>query len=169
MRCARPWKGDFHLQDGSALWPEVCFFFFITLVTGPRRSLSLNLRDTRVEGREGKGDFHLQDGSALWPEVCFFFFTLVTGPRRSLSLKLSNTRVYAPQIRALLGTASHCLRCASPTGGPQPSFKKSTYPKKLTFRLFLVQLWSLCMRISEPPNIRSLNRYLTQPSGILVD
>ena len=37
----------------------------------------------------------------------FFFFTLVTGPRRSLSLKLSDTRVYEPQIRALLGTASH--------------------------------------------------------------
>jgi len=37
----------------------------------------------------------------------FFFVTLVTGPRRSLSLKLSDTRVYAPQIRALLGTDSH--------------------------------------------------------------
>jgi len=36
-----------------------------------------------------------------------FFFTLVTGRRRSFSLKLSDTRVYAPQIRALLGTASH--------------------------------------------------------------
>ena len=36
-----------------------------------------------------------------------FFFTLVTGPSRSLSLKLSDTRVYGPQVRALLGTASH--------------------------------------------------------------
>ena len=27
------------------------FFFFFTLVTGPRRSLSLNLSDTRVYGR----------------------------------------------------------------------------------------------------------------------
>ena len=34
-------------------------------------------------------------------------FTLVTGPRRSLSLKLSDTRVYAPQIRARLGTTAH--------------------------------------------------------------
>jgi len=37
----------------------------------------------------------------------FFFFTLVTGPRRSLSLKLSDTSVYAPQIRARLGTTAH--------------------------------------------------------------
>ena len=36
----------------------------------------------------------------------YFFFTLVTGPRRSLSLKLSDTRVYAPQIRARLGTTA---------------------------------------------------------------
>ena len=35
-----------------------------------------------------------------------FFFTLVTGPRRSLSLKLSDTRVYAPQMRARLGTTA---------------------------------------------------------------
>ena len=34
----------------------------------------------------------------------FFFLTLVTCPRRSLSLKLSDKRVYAPQIRARLGT-----------------------------------------------------------------
>jgi len=40
----------------------------------------------------------------------FFFFTLVTGTTRSLSLKLSDTRVYAPQIRALLGTAAHLCR-----------------------------------------------------------
>jgi len=39
-------------------------------------------------------------------EIFFFFFTLVTGPRRSLSLKLSDTRVYAPQIRAHLGTTA---------------------------------------------------------------
>jgi len=40
-------------------------------------------------------------------EFSFFFFTLVTGPRRSLSLKLSDARVYAPQIRARLGTTTH--------------------------------------------------------------
>ena len=40
-------------------------------------------------------------------DASFFFFTLVTGPRRSLSLKLSDTRVYAPQIRARLGTTTH--------------------------------------------------------------
>ena len=28
--------------------PELVFFFFFTLVTGPRRSLSLRLSDTRV-------------------------------------------------------------------------------------------------------------------------
>jgi len=37
----------------------------------------------------------------------FFFFTLVAGPRRSLSVKLSDTRVYAPRIRARLGTTAH--------------------------------------------------------------
>jgi len=37
----------------------------------------------------------------------FFFFNLVTGPRRSWSPKLSDTRVYAPQIRARLGTTAH--------------------------------------------------------------
>jgi len=42
--------------------------------------------------------------------LLFFFFTLVTGPRRSLSLKLSGTRVYAPQIRARLGTTAHFCR-----------------------------------------------------------
>ena len=36
-----------------------------------------------------------------------FFSTLVTGPRRSLNLKLSGTRLYAPQIRARLGTTAH--------------------------------------------------------------
>ena len=40
-------------------------------------------------------------------QVIFFFFTLVTGPRRSLSLTLSDTGVYAPQIRARLGTTAH--------------------------------------------------------------
>jgi len=40
----------------------------------------------------------------------FFFFTLVTGPRRSLSLKMSDTRVYAPQIRARLGTTAQFCR-----------------------------------------------------------
>jgi len=40
----------------------------------------------------------------------FFFFTLVTGPRRSLGLKLSDTSVYAPQIRARLGTTAHFCR-----------------------------------------------------------
>jgi len=40
-------------------------------------------------------------------ESSLFFFTLDTGPRRSLRLKLSDTRVYAPQIRARLGTTAH--------------------------------------------------------------
>jgi len=52
--------------------------------------------------------------SALWRGasllrylLLFFFFTLVPGPRRFLSPKLSGTRVYAPQIRARLGTTAH--------------------------------------------------------------
>jgi len=45
--------------------------------------------------------------SSRAPEyLLFFFFTLVTDPRRSLRLKLSDTRVYAPQIRARLGTTA---------------------------------------------------------------
>jgi len=45
----------------------------------------------------------------------FVFFTLVTGPRRSLSLNLSHTRVYAPQIRARLGTTAHFCEVARTT------------------------------------------------------
>ena len=30
------------------MWTSRVFFFFVTLVTGPRRSLSLKLSDTRV-------------------------------------------------------------------------------------------------------------------------
>ena len=37
----------------------------------------------------------------------FFFFALVTGPSRSPSLELSDTRVYAPQMRARVGTTAH--------------------------------------------------------------
>jgi len=40
-------------------------------------------------------------------------FTLVAGPRRSLSLKLSDTKVFAPQIRARLGTTAHSLQSSS--------------------------------------------------------
>ena len=40
-------------------------------------------------------------------ECSLLFFTLVTGPKNSLNLKLSDTRVYAPQIRARLGTTAH--------------------------------------------------------------
>jgi len=37
------------LRAGGCAHPlHVIFFFFVTLVTGPRRSLSLKLRDTRV-------------------------------------------------------------------------------------------------------------------------
>ena len=36
-----------------------------------------------------------------------FFSTLVTGHRRFLRVQLSDTRVYAPQIRARLGTTAH--------------------------------------------------------------
>ena len=57
--------------------PTPSTFLFLTLVTDPRRSLSLKLRT-------------------------FCFFTLVTDPGRSLSLKLSDTTVYEPQIRARL-------------------------------------------------------------------
>jgi len=49
--CNAAYKGDlhelqarFHAQDSEA----GLFFFFFTLVTGPRRSLSLELSDTRV-------------------------------------------------------------------------------------------------------------------------
>jgi len=59
----------------------------------------------------------------------FFFLTRVTGPRRSLRLKLSDTRVYAPQIRARLGTTPHFCevvvlklraRCTSSHPGDNP-------------------------------------------------
>ena len=34
--------------DMESLLPHIFFFFFFTLVTGPRRSLNLKLSDTRV-------------------------------------------------------------------------------------------------------------------------
>ena len=40
-----------------------------------------------------------------------FFFTLVTGPGKFLSLAVSDTRVYAPQIRARLGTTAQFCEC----------------------------------------------------------
>ena len=52
--------------------------------------------------------FLIPDGFVFIPRCFFFFFfTLGTGPRRSLSLKLGDARVYAPQIRARLGTTAH--------------------------------------------------------------
>jgi len=51
----------------------------------------------------------------LRPSTLFsFFVSLVTGPRRSLSLKLSDTRVYAPQVRAHLGTTAHLCKVVQP-------------------------------------------------------
>jgi len=44
-----------------------------------------------------------------------FVFTLVTGPRRSLKLKPSATRIYAPQIRARLGTTTHFCEVVAAT------------------------------------------------------
>jgi len=46
----------------------------------------------------------VQPGSRVVPSKLLFFFTLVAGARSLLSFKLSDTRVYAPQIRARLGT-----------------------------------------------------------------
>ena len=60
---------------------------------------------TPLVGDAGQTPFSLGGGHR--DTFFFFFFTLVTGPRRSLSLKLSDTRVYAPQIRARLGTTAH--------------------------------------------------------------
>ena len=104
-----------HTDAGPACRPEA---FFFTLATGPRRSLSLKLSDTRVYEPQIRARLlrpvdiwsrHLQ----AWElarrrgtraprrfERIFFFFTLVTGSRRSLSLKMSDTRVYEPQIRS---------------------------------------------------------------------
>ena len=85
--------------------------FFFTLVTGPRRSLSLKLSDTKVYApqiRGGTGAFSRGklEKRTLRMELAFFF-TLATGLRRSLSLKLSDTTVYKPQLRARLGTTAH--------------------------------------------------------------
>jgi len=41
-------KYDGQLAYAYCKRAQVFFFFFFTLVTGPRRSLSLELRDTRV-------------------------------------------------------------------------------------------------------------------------
>jgi len=58
-----------------------------------------------------------------WCSFFFFFFTLVTEPRRSLSVKLRDKRVYAPQIRAHLGTTVHFCELnddLSPRYAPPP-------------------------------------------------
>ena len=77
-----------------------CFFFFFTLVTGPRRSLRLDL-----------GWCDAWCGALVLGCFFFFFFTLVTGPRRSLRLKLSDTQVYEPRIRARVGMVRSLVRC----------------------------------------------------------
>ena len=96
-------------EEDEVPFPPVLFFFFFTLVTGPRCSLSLKLSDTRVyepqiransAGKavdlQGRGPEEAalerhprQMGGARRTGGGFlllFFFTLVTGPRRSLSL-----------------------------------------------------------------------------------
>jgi len=67
-------------------WVEI-FFFFFTLVTGPRRSLSLKLSDTRELGG------HAPDLEA--PHVRPL--ERVPGPSLLLSsLELSDAKVYKP-------------------------------------------------------------------------
>ena len=72
----------------------------------------------------------------------FFFFTLVTGPRRSLSLKLSDTSVYAPQIRARLGTASNFCRGSGVRDvgevGDEAVREKRACPRRFDHSLFLI-------------------------------
>jgi len=67
--------------------------------------------------------------SLALPVCFFFFFTLVTGPRRSFTLKLCDTRVYAPQIRARLGTTSHFCKVVV----AQPLYRTLQKRKALPF------------------------------------
>ena len=52
MERVRNWR----LVLRGAVSPQTFFFFFFTLVTGPRRSLSLKLSGTRVHAPEIRGD-----------------------------------------------------------------------------------------------------------------
>ena len=81
--------------------------FFFTLVTGPRRSLSLKLSDARVCEPEIRVSLVTTARGTPLPtgirpqSPFFFFFTFVAGPSRSLSLKLSDTIVYEPHIQGI--------------------------------------------------------------------
>jgi len=53
VTCVDSWEGGAEHKADTLSFPglgdlEVIIFFFFTLVTGPRRSLSLKLSDTRV-------------------------------------------------------------------------------------------------------------------------
>ena len=104
---------------------QVLFFFFFTLVTGPRRSLSLKMSDKRVYEPQIRARLgttaHFCAVVVKDERLAAFFAMLDPRARRSLatwmsrwaclllsllhsSLELSDTKVYAPEIRARLGT-----------------------------------------------------------------
>ena len=93
---------------------------------GARADVSLTVEEDEPVGEVAPPPFNFGTQWDLFYNLCillpaapstpfFFFFTRVTGPRRSLSLKLSDARVYAPQIRARLGTTPRFWADASLT------------------------------------------------------
>ena len=79
-----------HQRGGAGRHQGNVLSFFLTLVTGPRRSSSLQLSDTRVSEPQIRARL-----GTTW--YFFLFFTLVAVPTRSLSLKLGDTGGYEHQ------------------------------------------------------------------------
>ena len=109
------------LQDRACSLQRVelgCFPAWAVLAR-PRAAQVASLAPRRLLSREGAvcrdgcppqlRRVHLKEEGGHGPgRPCrSLFFTLVTGPRRSLSLNLSDAKVYAPQVRARLGTTAH--------------------------------------------------------------
>jgi len=91
-------------------------FFFFTLVTGPRRSLSLKLSDRRslslkmsdTRVYEPQIRARLEQMVVKWPTL-----TACMDPKpetRDSNPELSNEKVYEPYIRARLGTTAISVR-----------------------------------------------------------
>ena len=106
-----------------------CFFFFFTCVTGPRRSLSLKLGDTRVYEPQLRAPWDVQawmtggfrqDEEEEEPGPVGFLNRYASSLLLS-SLKLSDTQ----SLRARLGTAAHLCEVVALTSSPYMGYSES--------------------------------------------
>jgi len=64
------WAAGARCRRGVLRGARVFFFFFFTLVTGPRRSLGLKLSDTRVYGPQIRARLGNHKGARVPPRCC---------------------------------------------------------------------------------------------------